>query len=91
MTDQEEQGRPGNEVVKSQTIRLDYAHFENKSFISCTLVYGGGLPPTLINCDFIKSRFAFEGAALNTVNFMNSMVKGGDGGRALINQMLGLT
>jgi hypothetical protein len=90
MAEDEPTGRAGNEIIKSQTVRLDYGHFEKKSFVSCTLVYGGGLPPTLLECDFINSRFAFEGSALNTLQFMSSMAKGGAGGRDLINQMLGL-
>ena len=89
--DSQKAGRPGNEVVRSQTVRLDYAHFERKSFISCTLVYGGGLPPTLMDCDFIDSRFAFEGPALSTTQFMASLAHSSPSGKELILSMLRLT
>lgn len=86
-----EKGRPGNEVIEGIVVRLDYVRFERKSFYKCTLVYGGGLPPTLIECDFIDSNFAFEGAALQTAQFMAAIANGGSGGRDLILSMLGIT
>jgi hypothetical protein len=85
------QGRAGNEIIRSQTVRLDYAHFEKKTFLSCTLVYGGGLPPTLIECDFIDSRFDLEGPAQQTAQLLGSLANGGgEGGKSLISEMLGI-
>lgn len=89
--DENQKGRPGNEVVEGEVVRLDYSRFDKKSFYKCTLVYGGGLPPTLVECDFIESNFAFEGAALNTVHFMGGMARSSGSGRDLILSMLGIT
>lgn len=87
---QEPKGRPGNEEIRGQVVRLDYQRFEQKSFIDCTLVYAGGIPPTLLNCDFINSHFAFEGPALQTAQFMAALANNGPSGRELILSMLGL-
>ena len=89
--DSQKTGRPGNEVVRDQVVRLDYTQFERKSFINCTLVYAGGLPPVLLECDFIDSRFAFEGPALATAQFMAGMANSSLNGKELILSMLGLT
>ena len=83
-------GRPGNEVIEGQVVRLDYQRFEKKSFYECTLVYAGGSPPSLIECDFISSNFVFEGAAGNTLGFLGSLAKTSPSGRALVLSMLGI-
>jgi hypothetical protein len=87
---EEQKGRPGNDLIEGQVVRLDYGRFEKKTFYKCTLVYGGGLPPTLIDCDFIESMFAFEGAAQNTIAFMSSFVRLGGEAQALMKLMIGL-
>ncbi len=77
--------------VADQIIRLDYTDHRNTIFERCKLIYEGGRPPTLINCDFIECEFIFEGPARNTANFMASLAKGGSGGAELvIRGMLGL-
>tara|TARA_R110002124_G_scaffold30983_1_gene105600 strand:- start:578 stop:853 length:276 start_codon:yes stop_codon:yes gene_type:complete len=81
-------GRPGNEEVRDQTVRMDYQTFERKSFIDCKLVYAGGDPPTLIDCDFIQCSWTFEGPALNTARFMAAMSQSSEGGKDLILSIL---
>ena len=90
MVNKKSKGRPGNEVVEQQIVRLDYQTFERKSFYKCTLVYAGGVPPVLKDCDFVDSTFVFEGPAWNTAGFMASIAQSGDGGRQLVLGMLGL-
>jgi hypothetical protein len=82
-------GRPGNELVQNEVVRLDYGSFTNKTFFRCTLVFGGGLPPTIKDCDLIECAFALEGPAQNTVSLLAGIAKS-QGGRELILQMFGL-
>ena len=84
-------GRPGNQEVRDQTVRLDYQTFEGKSFIRCQLLYAGGTPPTLINCDFINCRFILEGPAQATAQFLRDLAtEGGAGGRNVVAAALGV-
>ena len=83
--------RLGNEEIRGQVVRLDYSKHEKKSFIDCTLVYAGGLPPTLIDCDFLDSNFVFEGAALNTAQFLGGIANSSGDGKTLILSVLGIT
>ncbi|MFM7403197.1 MAG: hypothetical protein ACKO1N_03680 [Erythrobacter sp.] len=82
--------REGNEVVQGEVVRLDYQRFRNKSFVDCTLIFSGGLPPVLMDCDFIESTFAFEGAAQNTVAFLAAFAGGGGDGQKFILSILGI-
>lgn len=82
-------GRVGNEVIRDQTVRLDYAHLVKKTYINCRLVYGGGLPPVLQECDFISSTFALEGPAQNTAMFLRGLAMSGPEAAALVRDIIG--
>jgi hypothetical protein len=84
----EDRVRAGNEIVRDQTIILDGGHFVGKSFIDCRLVYEGGLPPVLKECDFIDSEFAFDGAASRTLSFVSALAR--NGAEDLIKSLVGL-
>lgn len=60
--------------VRGDVIVLDYATLQNTNFINCKIVYRGGHPPNLDECDFISCEWIFEGAALNTVAFLRALV-----------------
>ncbi|SCB16566.1 hypothetical protein [Rhizobium hainanense] len=70
--------------VADQIIKLDYADHRDTIFEHCKMIYEGGRPPSLINCDFIECEFIFEGPALNTVHFMAAIANGGAGGAELV-------
>ena len=61
-----------------ERIVVDEKHFIDCAFDSCTLVYRGGVPPHFVRCDFAAPRFAFEGAAQNTVQLMSAIYNGID-------------
>ncbi len=91
MSDSIKNPRPGNEVIREQTIVLDADHLVKKSFINCRLVFAGGLPPVLQDCDFIDSNFALDGAALNTASFLASLAHAGDSPKAVVFAILGIS
>jgi len=70
--------------VADQIIKLDYTDHRDTVFERCKMIYEGGRPPSLINCDFIECEFIFEGPALNTAHFMASIAHGGAGGADLV-------
>ena len=79
-SDRDESGR--DEVVgrsfSSERVVLDGTHFEDCTFDTCTLVYGGGRPPHFVRCDFAAPRFVFEDAAQNTIQLMSAIYGGID-------------
>lgn len=82
--------RTGNEVIEGEIITLDYGSFIKKSFYKCKLVFKGGLPPTMIDCDFIESTFIFDGPALSTAKFMAALAASSVDGKKLVLNMLGI-
>lgn len=60
--------------VRNDVVVLDYGSFSDTNFIGCKIIYRGGRPPTLLNCDLIDCEWIFEGPALNTVGFLRSLV-----------------
>lgn len=51
---------------------------DGNAYVACTfenvvLVYAGGAPPSFAGCIFREWKFAFEGPAGNTVNFLKSL------------------
>lgn len=64
---------------RDETIRgnveLDETVFVNCAFKDALLVYRGGTPPSFGNCTFTGSRFVFDGAAGNTLNFLRGMAQ----------------
>jgi hypothetical protein len=62
-----------NTKFENVTQELDGLTFEECTFEGCTLVYKGGPPPALKRCDFNNTGFRFEGAAANTIAFLQAM------------------
>ena len=62
----------------NERVVLDGKHFEDCTFDTCTLVYGGGRPPNFVRCDFAAPRFVFEDAAQNTIQLMSAIYGGID-------------
>ena len=60
-------------VFVGSTQDLDGHTFKNTQFKNCKLVYAGGLPPSFEGCEFIDSQFVFDGAAGNTLMFLQAM------------------
>ncbi len=54
-------------------VELDGNEFENCDFDGALLIYRGGPPPSLSGCGFRDFRFNFDGAAANTVRFLQAM------------------
>jgi hypothetical protein len=52
---------------------LDGNAFIGCHFVDCTLVYGGGTPPTLVGGSFLRCSWVFEGPAANTLAFMRGL------------------
>jgi hypothetical protein len=67
----------------SGRIRLDNTSFEACAFQSATLVYAGGVPPSIQNCSFQGVTFEFEGAAAHTLSFLQAMTSRSSGFRDL--------
>lgn len=86
----EENIRPGNEVIREQTVELDGAVLKDKSLIDCRIVYSGGRVPVIKNCDFIGCHWAFEGEAQNTVALLANLISLGGEGRDLALSMIGI-
>jgi hypothetical protein len=54
-------------------INMDGNRFDKCIFRDALLVYSGGRPPILINNDFARCSFLFEGGAANTIRFLTAM------------------
>ena len=63
-----------------QTIKLDMA-FENCTFLDCSIVFDGA-SHKLIGCKFANSKFALEGHALTTLQFLRGLWE--NGGRNVV-------
>lgn len=65
-------------IVRNQTfgntaVPLDGITYDACSFVECRLVYSGTGQVGLTNCSFRGCSFGFEGAAANTVAFLNAL------------------
>lgn len=74
-------GKLSKDVTLTGEVALDAAVFINVHFKSARLVYLGGRPPSFQNCRFDNATFAFEGAAGNTLAFINAMAPASTGMR----------
>ena len=54
-------------------ILLDGASFEECRFVKAVLVYTGGAPPRIANCQFTDTTFEFQHAAGRTLTFLQAM------------------
>ena len=59
------------------TVDLDGNEFDGCVIQDCTLMYRGGEVPALTNCLVAYCQFAFDGSALNTIDFLRAFYRGG--------------
>lgn len=72
---------------KNEEIRLDGNTFLGCSFDNCMMVYGGGPPPSMIDCSLNGVKWSFTEAASNTIQFMSAIYHGmGEGGKKVIEE-----
>ncbi len=57
------------------TVELDGNVFEHNTFVRCTIVYRGGVPPVLRRNSFEQCVFALDGSAANTVVFSRHVLE----------------
>ncbi len=57
----------------SGAVALDGNRFINVDFVDAQLQFGGGEAPSFDNCRFTQATFSFNGAASNTLLFLNAM------------------
>lgn len=65
------------ELIEGKVIVLDGEAFVRKHVKNCVLVYRGGTPPLMQNSTFESSTFRFEGAAWNTLDFLQILAASG--------------
>lgn len=65
------------QLIKNQQVILDGAHYRNKKFENCKLIYSGGKVPSLINNEFNECEWVFENEARNTLQFLRQLASGG--------------
>ena len=70
----------------SGTVNLDGEEFVNCTFDRATLVYVGGEPPTLKDCNFAAFTFEFQGSAARTVLFLQAMASPNSGLQRVIRE-----
>lgn len=59
----------GGKYTRSN-VNVDNLFFEGCEFTDCILRYAGGELPSFVSCKFTRVRWAFDGAASNTVTLM---------------------
>lgn len=84
-----EEGTDSRPVVRGEIVKLDYATLRETIYRGCKLVFEGGKPPIMENCDFVGCEFIFDGPAGNTQAFLRMLV-GAGGASLVVNDMLGL-
>jgi hypothetical protein len=66
-----------NQRFEDTTVDLDGNAFVGCTFTRCKLRFRGTAPPSIMNCSFNSSGWAFDGAAGLTVEFLHQMFHGG--------------
>ena len=80
----------GNQqIIEGATIKLDGGSYRNVMFKPCTMVYSGsGNPVDFFGCSFIDCSWHFDGAAANTLSFVNTLANAmGNDGKLFVMQM----
>ena len=80
----EEKARVENDIIK-----LDFSTLRDTTFYRCKLVFEGGRPPSMVNCDFIECEFILDGPARNTQAFLTILSQIG-AADLVVKGMLGL-
>jgi hypothetical protein len=84
----------GPQVIVKQTFGKDPAvricgkMFRDCKFEGTTLIFDGSAPATFASCDTPQFRFQFEGAALNTIEFLRALHGGGPGARQFVESVI---
>ena len=65
-------------------VELDGNEFDNCTFSGASLIYRGGTPPRLSGCSFTDFKFEFQGAAANTVAFLQAMATANSGLQSVV-------
>ena len=60
-------------------VLLDGGSFEGCRFVKAVLVYTGGVPPRIANCQFTDTTFEFQHAASRTLAFLQAMASPSSG------------
>lgn len=66
-----------NKSFTNQTVLVDGNRYELCSFSNCSLVYQGGELPTFDRCMFRAGTIQLDGAAYQTVKYLNGLYRGG--------------
>ena len=72
-----------NETLTGE-VELDGKEFDNCTFSGASLIYRGGQPPTLNECDLTDFTFEFRGAAANTVALLRAMAAPNSGFQSVV-------
>lgn len=75
-----------NKVFDNKEIRLDGQTFKGCTFNGCTLVFGGGHPPSLVENVFNRCSWKFDGEAANTLAFLAALRA--DGGKEFVEAVI---
>ncbi len=62
---------------RKETIQLDNFTASGEQFVDCNLIYAGGQPPTLTNCNFDNCTFTFAEGAGRTLALLAALYHGG--------------
>ena len=62
-------------TISHNTIVIDGKIFENAEIKNNLLIYRGGIAPRFINCSVVDNQIMFEGSALNTVQFLQFLIR----------------
>jgi hypothetical protein len=72
---------------RNTRVPLDGQEFVDCTFHDCTLIYSGGIPPSLKGCDLGNSKLEFADAAKRTVEFLRAMASPTSGLQTVIRQL----
>ncbi len=79
------------ETLTEQTIVIDGNRYTECRFENCTLIYRGGLIPTIGKCHFENCQWQFEDSAERTLLFLKQLYHGmGPGGVELVEATLNM-
>jgi len=73
-----------SETFADQRVPIDGNEYENCTFKNVTLVYSGGPPPAIRNCQLDQFSLAFEGAAENTLAMLRALSSPQSGFRPIV-------
>lgn len=66
-----------NKHFENEAVPVDGVQFKNCAFTRASLVYGGGVLPSFVDCQFNGVALDFSGPAANTLQFLSGLRRGG--------------